>query len=208
MQPDGALLLAGKQPNEFDVVRLDAGAIDLPAITLNSKGSLTVIGTVRDEQISVTQRTRDGRIVARIGDLARSFTAAKVRRVVVMAAGGNDLVAIGSTIAGAYVDAGDGDDTVNGSAGDDVLIGGAGKDRLFGNDGNDTLLGGGGNDYLLGGAGKDDLFGNGGVDTLSGAGGNDRLFGGSGADHISGGAGTDSAANDPLDTRDSMEILQ
>lgn len=61
---------------------------------------------------------------------------------------------------------------------------------------------------LLGSAGRDRLFGNGGRDTLSGAGGHDLLFGGPGsADRVLGGAGSDSAAEDPLDSYDSVETL-
>src|SRR4051794_19434720 len=42
---------------------------------------------------------------------------------------GNDTVSIGSNLP-ATLDAGDGDDSVNGGAGDDTLIGGAGNDLL------------------------------------------------------------------------------
>jgi Ca2+-binding RTX toxin-like protein len=62
--------------------------------------------------------------------------------------------------------AGDGDDTLIGSAapneiegggGDDQIIGGGGGDALSGDDGNDTIDGGGGVDSLFGGGGSDSL---------------------------------------------------
>jgi Ca2+-binding RTX toxin-like protein len=47
------------------------------------------------------------------------------------------------------VDAGRGDDWVNGVGGDDILIGGKGNDTLFGTAGNDTLTGGKGADTFV-----------------------------------------------------------
>jgi Ca2+-binding RTX toxin-like protein len=68
------------------------------------------------------------------------------------------------------VDAGAGDDLVDGSAltipvtifggtGDDTLIGGSGDDSLFGEEDDDDLIGGLGADLLDGGAGSDGLVG-------------------------------------------------
>jgi hypothetical protein len=68
------------------------------------------------------------------------------------------------------VDAGAGNDLVDGSAltipvtifggtGNDTLIGGAGNDSLFGEEDNDDLIGGLGADFLDGGAGSDGLLG-------------------------------------------------
>ncbi|MEB3260327.1 MAG: bluetail domain-containing putative surface protein [Cyanobacteriota bacterium] len=53
------------------------------------------------------------------------------------------------------IDAGDGHDTVVGSAGADRILGGYGADRLLGQAGADTLTGGGSDDTLDGGAGAD-----------------------------------------------------
>jgi Ca2+-binding RTX toxin-like protein len=163
----------------------------------------------RIAHIVETLRTRDGRLIARVGDFAASFSPSKIKRIAFFLGEGDDILTVG---AGAtrtvHAEGGDGNDTLNGGIGNDVFLGDLGKDQLFGNDGNDTLLGGGGNDYLLGGAGKDDLFGNGGTDTLSGAGGNDRLFGGpDAADRILGGIGTDSAADDDKDQFEAVETM-
>jgi uncharacterized delta-60 repeat protein len=204
---DGRVYVGGKQYKTkatFQVVRLTT---DLPIFTLNKKG--TLVGTTDDraDNITLSIRAKDGRMVFRDGVFAQSFTTSKVKRIALFTNGGDDVVTNNLPLKGIYCDAGDGNDTLNGGIGDDVLLGGAGNDQIFGNDGNDKLLGGDGNDYCLGGAGKDDLFGDAGVDTLSGGGANDRLFGGAGADIINGGSGTDSSENDPVDTRASIETL-
>ncbi len=203
-------LVAGSHNDGTGILltRLQGGAgVAIPTITLNRKGTLVVTTLDADENIQLSIRARDGRLIVRVNDFAQSFAPSKVKRIAVFAAGGNDVVTNLLPLKGIYADGGEGNDTLNGGVGGDVLLGGLGKDKIYGNDGNDILLGGGGNDYLLGGAGKDDLFGNGGVDTLSGAGGNDRLFGGDLADILHGGAGDDSSANDPLDSRDGIETL-
>jgi uncharacterized delta-60 repeat protein len=204
---DGRVYVGGKQYKSkatFQVVRLTT---DLPIFTLNKKG--TLVGTTDDraDNITLSIRAKDGRMIFRDGVFAQSFTTSKVKRIALFTNGGDDVATNNLPLKGIYCESGDGNDTLNGGIGDDVLLGNAGDDQLFGNDGNDKLLGGDGNDYCLGGAGKDDLFGDAGVDTLSGAGANDRLFGGAGADNINGGSGTDSSENDPADTRISVETL-
>ncbi len=91
-----------------------------------------------------------------------------------------------------HIDAGTGNDTVQGDQDDDAISGMAGNDFLLGGEGNDTLYGDGvrsskyfsytplekdGHDLLLGGEGDDYLVGQGGRDTLSGGLGKDKLFG-------------------------------
>ncbi|MBN3815962.1 calcium-binding protein [Paraburkholderia sp. Se-20369] len=78
--------------------------------------------------------------------------------------------------------AGDGNDTMGGSARNDNLWGGTGNDTLFGYDGDDRLYGEDGDDELNGGAGND---------VLDGGIGNDKLFGQAGNDIMSGGDGDD-----------------
>ena len=60
-------------------------------------------------------------------------------------------------------------DTVNAGDGDDVIDGGAGQDFLLGGDGNDYISGGADTDKLVGGAGSD---------TIEGGAGTDHLWGG------------------------------
>lgn len=198
----GAIGAGGVQ--DFVFQRLQNG-VARGDIALTPRGTLMVDGTSDNDVISVAKREKDGRLVARVNDDAKSFVQSRVKRIAISSRSGNDLVTIGPQIRGVYIDGGEGNDTLRGGDGGDFIIGGAGKDHLFGNDGHDTLLGGLGNDYLVGGAGKDMLIGNGGVDTLSGGGGNDRIYGGGGTDHILGGAGVDSAPSDLIDHRSSIE---
>jgi Ca2+-binding RTX toxin-like protein len=93
---------------------------------------------------------------------------------------------------GIIVNAGNGNDTVNGTGGEDLLNGGNGNDKLFGLAGHDLLNGGNGNDVLDGGDGNDVLLAamaptpdrRCGDDWLSGGNGNDTHTGGAGADHF------------------------
>lgn len=87
--------------------------------------------------------------------------------------------------------AGDGDDTITGTAGangvfagggNDTVSLGAGNDRAYGANGNDTLLGEAGEDWLVGGPGRDRLRGGDDADVLAGATGADTLIGGRGGD--------------------------
>jgi Ca2+-binding RTX toxin-like protein len=92
---------------------------------------------------------------------------------------------------GAYIDGGEGSDTISGSGGNDYLVGGEGNDILHGDAGNDYLLGDSGDDTLNGNDGNDTLLGGAGNDTLNGGDGNDILNGGAGNDILNGGAGND-----------------
>ncbi len=116
--------------------------------------------------------------------------------------------------------AGAGDDVIEGYAAHEALSGLAGDDRLSGNAGNDTLSGGEGNDTLDGGVGDDRLSGDAGSDVLRGGEGNDvleggadndRLDGGSGDDHLTGGDGADyldgGAGRDTLQGGDGNDTL-
>jgi Ca2+-binding RTX toxin-like protein len=182
--------------------------LDGSGMRLTPKGTLLLGGTSGADQISVTRRYRDGRILAVVNDHARVFLPHLVKRIQIYAHGGDDVVTIGPDVRSAYLHGGDGDDTLTGGDGNDWLQGALGNDSLTGGLGDDTLEGNAGNDYVLGSAGHDQLFGHGGRDTLLGTRGNDRLFGGpNSADFISGGDGTDSAADDPLDTYAGVEHL-
>jgi uncharacterized delta-60 repeat protein len=192
---------------DYRVFRLQGGAGAPANAVVNRRGSLIVNSLDAAEELSLYIRGRDGRLIVRVGEFVKSFAPSRVKRIAVFTYGGDDTITIHDGVKGAYVDAGGGNDTINGGRGDDALLGGGGKDKIYGFDGNDTLLGGASNDYLLGGAGKDDLFGQGGIDTLSGAGGNDRLFGGSASDFCNGGNGSDAAAQSDEDTYDSVETM-
>jgi Ca2+-binding RTX toxin-like protein len=114
---------------------------------------------------------------------------------------GNDIIEVmvdGASIS--YVNAGPGDDVIEGSEQADIIYGGAGEDEINGHGGNDWLHGGEGDDTIDGGAGEDLIIGGqdndiliGGDDTdiIHGNGGNDILFGMGGQDFLYGGDGDD-----------------
>jgi len=110
-------------------------------------------------------------------------------QLAINALAGNDTINAGGLAAGKMallLFAGDGEDTVTGSAG---------KDQLFGQGGNDVLVGGGGGDVLFGGAGNDTLTGGAGDDQVFGEGGNDLMVWNPGddTDLFEGGADIDTA---------------
>jgi VCBS repeat-containing protein len=93
---------------------------------------------------------------------------------------------------GVRIDAGNGNDVVNGTGGEDLLSGGNGNDVMHGLGGHDRISGDNGDDVLFGDDGNDILLGGNGNDSLYGGNGDDRLEGGKGNDSLSGGAGADS----------------
>lgn len=101
---------------------------------------------------------------------------------------------------------GSGDDIINGNEGDDWINGGTGEDTIHGNGGLDLIYGGDDNDALHGDEDGDAVYGGKGDDTLNGHGGDDELFGGAGNDILDGGTGTNllkgEAGNDVLYGRD------
>ncbi len=117
---------------------------------------------------------------------------------IVNAGAGDDTVEGGTGID--FVYGGDGDDTIDGKYGTNVLFGDAGSDRIYdgdagswldGGDGNDALYGGNGENVLIGGAGNDMLCDGDDAGWLEGGDGDDVLYGGGGADTLDGGAGND-----------------
>ncbi|MEO0681869.1 MAG: calcium-binding protein [Pseudomonadota bacterium] len=107
------------------------------------------------------------------------------------AGGGNDVLE-GDRRAN-RLEGGDGNDRIKAGSGKDVVDGGNGNDVLRGNGGNDRIEGGRGNDNMFGGTGKDNLDGGKGRDDLDGGRGDDKLFGGAGRDNIFAGQGKDVA---------------
>lgn len=121
--------------------------------------------------------------MARTSDLTIDFAAGKVSTGTVLRGFEQANLALGSgndrVIAGdlAYL-------TVDAGAGNDHLEGGAGRDALYGEDGNDYIHGGAGNDSIVTGAGDDVAYGGDGMDTLANTGGSDVLDGGAGDDWL------------------------
>ena len=74
---------------------------------------------------------------------------------------GDDLidVSLGTENADAYVQGGEGEDTITGGSGQDYLWGQQGNDTIDGGDGDDIIRGGDGDDHLKGGDGDDTIRG-------------------------------------------------
>jgi VCBS repeat-containing protein len=132
----------------------------------------------------------------------------------------NDWLSLAGLNVALDVDAGLGDDGVQGGAFADILRGGDGRDQLWGEAGNDTLQGGRGDDQLWGGLGNDSLEGGEGQDQLWGGegqdemhlgAGNDQAWGEAGDDRIFAGAGNDMAwggqGHDLLDSGEGNDTL-
>jgi Ca2+-binding RTX toxin-like protein len=115
-------------------------------------------------------------------------------------AGGGDNLLQGNQGADTLTSGG-GRDTIYGGQDNDQISTGAGLNFAQGNKGDDTINGGNGSDILLGGQGNDVLVGgdgdgdyldgNLGNDGLSGGSGNDQLYGEGGDDRIWGSGGSD-----------------
>lgn len=75
-----------------------------------------------------------------------------------------------------FIDAGAGEDVVDGWIGADYILAGSGEDLVDGNTGNDTILGGIGSDFLVGGQGDDILNGGTGADFIAGDNGTDTIL--------------------------------
>jgi uncharacterized delta-60 repeat protein len=102
------------------------------SVVLTRKGTLLVRGGAGDDEIFVRRRHRDGRIVAGFasaGGFVRSFAPARVKRIQVFAAEGNDTVTIGVDLRGAFIDAGAGNDLISTAPTRDTLVGGDGNDQ-------------------------------------------------------------------------------
>jgi Ca2+-binding RTX toxin-like protein len=181
-----------------------------------ANGVLTVTGTGGADRIEIQKRAAKGAIQVELNGSERRFALSSVSKVQIFAKGGSDFVEYSGRDGGlstrAFVDAGDGNDTVQTGAGNDSILGGGGRDYLQGKGGNDSISGGAFQDRIEGGDGNDSLFGGSGNDRIYGGNGNDRLEGNDGEDDLHGGAGADSifggSGNDDFDNSDSLSELK
>ena len=183
-----------------------------------ANGVLTITGTDGADNISVSQVNG----VIKVGGISDSFAVNSVKKIVIDAGNGNDVIHLDSQavagqqgiVVGAWVFARDGNDKIwggegadfiDGGLGNDTIYGGGGGDRIFGDAGDDVLYGNAGADFMIGGDGNDKLYGGDGDDTLDGSRGTDNLFGDAGNDKLyddatgntrDGGAGTNTNVND------------
>lgn len=165
-------------------------------------GLLLITGSEKADKIVITAGSQAGTVVVR-GIAKRSVSFSGVNAIVVDARGGNDDIRIGSNIRdtggaliGVTVNAGNGNDRVEGGDGDDDINGGLGNDKIRGRSGDDEISGGGGNDDCRGDAGDDVVFGDAGRDVLRGGDDDDSLSGGSDRDTLFGDRGDDSLDGD------------
>ena len=199
-----------------DVINVgDLSATDVTEISIDLAGSTA--GTadgVRDQITAAGRDSADNVTIATVGaETTVTGLPATLRIVnadatdtvtdalVINTGAGDDTVnasALLTTGVSLNVDAGAGNDQIQGGAGADVLSGGAGNDVIDGNRGNDTAFMGDGNDLFVWdpGDGSDTIDGQAGFDT--------HEFNGSGADeNISLAAG----GNDVLLTRNVGNIV-
>jgi len=97
---------------------------------------------------------------------------------------GNDTIygTFGSDMLTDYIDAGDGNNIINGGIGYSGIRTGSGNDQIFGYTGQDNINAGGGDDAIDGRSGNDWIRGGDGDDIISGGSGDDYLEGGLGND--------------------------
>lgn len=190
---------------------LDASALLSPAGTLSIEGTEDadrVVGFVRGRELCFeinganvcfnNSRVRNIRINALGGDDHVELRPSVRQTAFLQGGDGNDTLLAGSgrtsALGGAGADTihgGPQADRLRGGADNDVIHGGGGNDIIRGDEGSDYLEGGDGNDQMNGGGSTDVMFGGTGNDTMFGEDGDDYLVGGSGSDFMDGGAGND-----------------
>lgn len=124
--------------------------------------------------IKETQSTSDLTVDFAAGEASTGTVLRGIEEASLALGSGNDRVIAGD-LTYLVVDAG---------AGNDHLEGGAGRDRFDGEEGNDYIDAGAGDDMIETGAGDDVAFGGDGRDTLANDGGSDMLDGGAGDDWL------------------------
>ncbi|HKB05970.1 MAG TPA: hypothetical protein VKD90_27495 [Gemmataceae bacterium] len=160
---------------------------DVPAFSsIDTTGTLVVAGTDAADEITVSEFIDQGVPWVRVdlGADTESHLLSDVRRrkVQIFGFGGDDVLTNDHPRLRAWIDAGDGADTLTGDNLSDSLYGGAGDDVIRGWAGGDLLDGGAGNDILYAGPGYDRLFGRTGDDFLDMGTGGGYLHGGPGLD--------------------------
>jgi Ca2+-binding RTX toxin-like protein len=156
------------------------------AATLTN-GVLEIVGTSGNDQVRVTQGTPGDEstigslIDVRLNGVRKSFDAADVTEIRIATGDGDDSVKVtywtwmtrgvdGSFGQSRYIgpavsiDAGTGQDAIQGGPTDQTIRGGEGRDTIFGGVGNDVIRGGIGNDVIFSFGGRDVLLGEGGAD--------------------------------------------
>ncbi|MGC4033736.1 MAG: calcium-binding protein [Tepidisphaeraceae bacterium] len=153
------------------------------AVTLSSSGVLRVAGTTGDDVVRVWQPRGSGQpIRVIIGDTTKNYAASAITAIQIFGREGNDLLQATCQDVAAYIQAGDGDDTIVGGDLGDSITGAAGDDLIYGMGGDDWIDGNGGRDTIYCGDGNDRAYGGNGRDVIDGGLGNDVLYGEVGPD--------------------------
>jgi uncharacterized delta-60 repeat protein len=157
----------------------------------DADNNLVIDGTDGADVVLVQAAT--GGVNVTTGTIVNEFYALMTGKSIQVNGGaGNDSITLASDVTFAsIIDAGDGNDTVQGGAGADTINAGAGNDLVTGGNGDDFITGGAGADAIGGQGGNDIILGGDGADVLSGGAGRDLLVGGVGIDLISGDAEDD-----------------
>lgn len=159
---------------------------------------LTLTATAHSDSVALD--VKNTRIWYTLNGVTQKLRAPGVAVVIVQLGNGNDKLTLGAFAPPVYIDAGIGDDTVNGAMGlqNQTLLGGNGNDSLSGGLVADRIDGGYGNDTITGGPGLDTLIGSFGIDRITANDGE--------TDSIDGGPDTDTGFLDVHDAFDGIEI--
>ncbi len=125
-----------------------------------------------------------------VRDLTSGIERGVFGEVVLGTVGADNLAAISGPGTAVYINAGNGNDTVNGTANDDFLVGGTGDDTINTQGGNDSVLGGAGIDTIVAGVGIVNIAGGDSNDTITVNGLTANLSVGT-SDTVDGGSGID-----------------
>lgn len=134
-----------------DVVYGGEGGDDSDTLDLSALGTAVTVTYTGDEAGTFTDGTDTG-------------TFQGIENLVLTA--GDDSVAGGNDVDGLSIDAGPGNDVIEGGSGADQIYGGEGNDVIDGASNGDALYGGDGDDTLKAGFGDDDFYGGTGIDTV------------------------------------------
>lgn len=193
------LFLAGElqvltDANENVTVRQDPSNANRVQVLINGTASAALPNLAPSQVQSLVVSTGDAENTVDVSGLnAAAFT--NLGSITIDTGNGNDVIT-GSDDFAENIDAGDGNDAVDGRGGNDTLDGGNGDDTVIGGLGSDSILGGDGLDNVAGGDGNDTIDAGDGNDAVSGGIGNDSINGGDGNDTISGNAGGDFISSD------------
>jgi hypothetical protein len=142
-----------------------------------------------DDQIKVTPGT-NGNLSFDVNGEQYDVKLAQGQQLTIRSGDGNDTIDIDPSVkVNLIVEAGAGEDTINGGGGNSRIDGGDGDDTIKTGDGFNYVFGGSGDDSITAGSGSNTLYGGDGTDTITGGAGNDYIEGGKGNDVIAAGGG-------------------